>query len=157
MTVGVVVVGKPGLGLLNVERPRVCKDGAFSSLRRVVRDCYRGGKVRTISLRDGSRNRVVSFVRRTLGGCSKVIVGPKTCARCDCTVTSTVSSINIPAIRMRVDSVSGHRRFHEVSIAGTSYMDRVGNRNFSKCVRTVSFLASCYRGGWGVFGGALRL
>ncbi len=58
---------------------------------------------------------------------------------------STIGSIDIPAIRIRVDSPSAERSFHGISCVHLTYITAIGNGNFRKCLRTVSVLMA---GGW---------
>ncbi len=134
--VGVLVVGNPGLGLLNDHRPAVCNARAFSAFLATLRkSCPRIGLV---CCRDGRRKNVVSALRRCHADISNVIVGTKTCARADITVTSYVHSLTIPIVRIRVSGVFTHRRCHRRSFLSPMYTNAVYKLKLVNCGLTVS-------------------
>ncbi len=140
LLVGVLMVGNPGLGVLNVHRPTICNDTACTSLYKRVRTRTTKRNMRIRVCRSGRRNSLISGVRTTCNGISNVIVGPTTCARADMTLLSTLGTMTVPAMRMRVSSISGQRSFHRVDCIHTTYYGAVTNRNFTNCLRTVSRL-----------------
>lgn len=154
--VGTLIVGNPGLGVLNVHRPNVCNDSGCSHLIRVYR---RTNTTRNFSririFRSGRRNDVISGVRRTCKGISNVIVGPTTCARADITVLSTLGTITVPTIRIRVDTIRAHRSFHRIDCTHLTYFTAVAKRNLGNCTRTLRLLGRRLRG-WGTGPGGRR-
>ncbi len=104
--------------------------------------------MRVSLFRSGYRKSLMATVRGACGGFSNVIVGPTTCARADITVLSTMGTINMPAIRMRVSSIFSHRSFERVDFVHTTYIGAVDNENASNCLRTVSFLGDRCNSGW---------
>lgn len=144
-TVGVRVVGNPGVGLLNGHRPSVCKDIAFRScLTRLHGEC---ASIRVSCFRSGVRKRVVSYVRRMKFSISKVVLGTNTCARASVTLRSTVHSIASPIVRIRVSGMRDHRSFQRISVVTYTYGKIVYNFKLGSCELT---LRTLLRGGWNV-------
>lgn len=145
MGVGVRVVGKPGVGLLNGQRPSVCNTISFRSC--LIRLHHACPSVRVTCCRSGIRNRVVGGVRRINFSCSNVILGTKTCARASVTLRSTVHTIATPIIRIRVSGMRAHRRFHRGSVVSYTYTKIVYKFKLRSCHLTVRTLLV---EGWGI-------
>ncbi len=129
--VGVAVVGNPGLGLLKTHRPRVCNATAFRSCLRRLQGTF--PRIRLRCFRSGVRNRVVSHLRLSNFSTSTVVLGTKNCARASVTVTSTVTTVRSPMVRIRVSGVFTHRPRQHASLVSTGYVNSVSKFNLGSC------------------------